>query len=75
MGAVTYKSGKDRRRRNRMKTLVFTEREVEVIQLALKVLITTTKGENISASIVEGLAKRLQEYAEEQFASVHSQGG
>jgi hypothetical protein len=58
-----------------MKTLVLTERQVELIQLALEVLITTTKGENISASAVDGLAKRLQEYAEELFASVHSQGG
>jgi hypothetical protein len=59
-----------------MKTFVFDEKKVEIIQLALKVLIDTLDGKDVtSASLREDLAKRLQEYSEELFASAHSQGG
>ena len=59
-----------------MKTFVFDEKEVEIIQSALKVFINTLDGKiDTSASMVEALSKRLKEYSEEAFASVHSQGG
>jgi len=59
-----------------MKTLVFNEKEIEILQLALKVFINTLdKNNNASITIVNDLSKRFREYSEELFASVHSQGG
>jgi hypothetical protein len=58
------------------KCFVLDEKEVEIVQVALKVLINTLDGKNdISVSTVKALDKRLWEYSEEAFASVHSQGG
>jgi ATP-dependent Clp protease adapter protein ClpS len=57
------------------RTLVLTEKQVEVVQLALKVLIDTLDNKDISVSIAKSLTRTFQEYAEEVFASVHSQGG
>ncbi|GMO31876.1 MAG: hypothetical protein Ta2B_12880 [Termitinemataceae bacterium] len=57
-----------------MKT--FNEKEVEIIKLALKVLINTLDGKNdASASILDACDARFRGYAEELFASIHSQGG
>jgi len=40
------------------------------------VFMNTTDSKNAGyASLVTALSKRLREYAEEEFASVHSQGG
>jgi len=60
-----------------MKTFIFNEKEAEIIQLALEVLINTLDSKNDDAyiTITRSLAKRLKEYSEETFASVHSQGG
>jgi len=59
-----------------METLVFNDKEIEIIQLALKVFIDTIdKNNEAYKTIVDALSKRLCEYSEEQFASVHSQGG
>jgi hypothetical protein len=59
-----------------MKTFIFNEKEAEIIQLALEVLIKTLDSKNdVSITITKSLAKRLREYSEETFASVHSQGG
>jgi hypothetical protein len=59
-----------------MKTFIFNDREAEILQLALEVFINTLDGKNdASFTITESLAKRLREYSEEAFASVHSQGG
>ena len=59
-----------------MKTFTFNEKEVEILQLALEALIKTLDGKNdASFTITTSLAKRLREYTEEAFASVHSQGG
>jgi len=59
-----------------MKTFVLNEREVEIIQLALKFFIEQTgKNNDANKILVDVLSKRLQEYSEELFASVHSQGG
>jgi hypothetical protein len=59
-----------------MKTFNINEREVEILQLALEVLMNTLDGKNDgSITIAKSLDKRLREYSEEMFASVHSQGG
>jgi hypothetical protein len=61
-----------------MKTFTFTfnEKEAGILQLALEVFIKTLDGKNdASFTITESLAKRLRDYVEEAFASVHSQGG
>jgi hypothetical protein len=59
-----------------MKTFVFDEKGVEILQLALEVLINILNGKNdASASIVKACDERLREHAEELFASIHSQGG
>jgi len=59
-----------------MKTFIFNEKEVELLQLALETLIKTLDSKNdVSFTITTSLAKRLREYTEETFASVHSQGG
>jgi len=59
-----------------MKTLVFNEKEIEILQLALNVFIDKLdKNNESSVTIVNALSKRLCEYSEELFASVHSQGG
>jgi len=59
-----------------MKTFVFNEKEIDVLQLALNVLIDKLdKNDDGSITIINTLSKRLREYSEEQFASVHSQGG
>ena len=59
-----------------MKTFNFNEKEVEILQLALEVLMNTLDGKNdASVTIAKSLEKRLREYSEEAFASVHSQGG
>jgi hypothetical protein len=57
------------------KNLVLTEKQVEVVQLALKALINTLDNRDAFVLIAESLTKTLQEYSEEAFASVHSQGG
>jgi len=59
-----------------MKTLVFNDREIEIIQLALNVFINKLDKNNDDYLIIaNALSKRLREYSEELFASVHSQGG
>jgi hypothetical protein len=59
-----------------MKTLTFNDKEVEILQLALETLINALDGKNDAyITITKSLAKRLREYSEETFASVHSQGG
>ena len=59
-----------------MKTFIFNEKEAEIIQLALEVLINTLDSKNDACiTITRSLVKRLKEYSEETFASVHSQGG
>ena len=59
-----------------MKTFTFDEKELEIIQLALQCLVTTVDGKNdIIIPMAEALSKRVREYTEEMFASVHSQGG
>jgi len=59
-----------------MKTFIYNEKEAEILQLALEVLINTLDGKNDgSITIAKSLDKRLREYTEEMFASVHSQGG
>lgn len=59
-----------------MKTLSFNKNEIEILQLALKVFIDTIdKNNEAYKTIVDALSKILREYSEEQFASVHSQGG
>jgi hypothetical protein len=59
-----------------MKTFIFNEKEIEIIQLALEVLLNTLDSKkDASITITKSLAKRLKEYSEEAFASVHSQGG
>jgi len=59
-----------------MKTFILNEKEAEILQLALEVLMNTLDGKNDgSVTIAKSLDKRLKEYSEEMFASVHSQGG
>jgi len=59
-----------------MKAFNLSEKEAKILQLALEVLINTLDGKNDgSASIAKSLDKKLREYTEEMFASVHSQGG
>jgi len=59
-----------------MKTLVFNENEIEILQLALKGFIDKLdKNNEAYVAIVGAMSRRLREYSEELFASVHSQGG
>jgi len=59
-----------------MKTFDFNEKEIEMLQLALKVLIDNLdKNNDASITIANALSRRFREYSEELFASVHSQGG
>jgi hypothetical protein len=74
-GAANTNDGKPVKE-NIMKTLALTEKQVEVVRLALQTLINALDGKNdLSPLLMESLAKLLREYSEELFASAHSQGG